>query len=302
MQTLVEYSPYTLSFTHGGEREGALLKFTFSDGESGYADCHPWEQFGDGTVRTQLNLLKRGEWTPLTARCRDNAFLDAKARKERFNLFSGKDVPDSHYLLMDLIDPIDLYPPLKEGFRAIKVKSLDLSKMKEIAAVLRPYEARIRFDFNGKFSRKEALFILELLSPYRDVIDFIEDLFPYEEKVWTLLQEQYGIPFAVDHTSRSAPFIQVVKPSKCLPLLNEEKPVVITSYLGHPLGQLQDAYVAALMQGKRKMNLCGLNSHRAYQPNRYSKYLSQKGPQFILPSGTGFGFDDLLEKENWRVL
>ena len=76
------------------------------------------------------------------------------------------------------------------------------------------------------------------------------------------------------------------------------KPIVITSYMDHPMGQFGAAYFAALHPAPR----CGLFTHVLYEKNEFSERIVSDGARLLAPEGTGIGFDDLLEHLPWKRL
>ena len=87
MKNRVKIHLYTLtprgapnSRTTGSARTGALLRVEFADEEIGYADCFPWPELGDAPLSAQLNSIKTGYLTPVTARSLYFASKDAQAR------------------------------------------------------------------------------------------------------------------------------------------------------------------------------------------------------------------------------
>jgi O-succinylbenzoate synthase len=285
-----QYSCYQL-----GGRFGALLRVPFTEGV-GYADCHPWESLGDSPLSEQLALLKEGKTTRLTARALHFARLDAEARSRGVNLFEGLEVPDSHFLLMDLAREAP------EGLLKIK-----LGKNPPIETLKRMFQhnCRVRLDFNNKLTRPAFESFLKAFEKEKHKIEFCEDPFPYETKAWAEVQKQYGVPLACDQGSEqaigeidSAAYL-IVKPA-----VQEEsffcglQKIVVTSYLDHPLGQMAAAYVAGQLKRRYPTQVvaCGLLSHLVYEENVFSRALPATAPRFAPPGGTGFGFDEQLAK------
>ena len=66
------YAPYELrprsalnAQTGGGPRMGALIRAEFAPGSYGYADLHPWPEWGDAGLAEQLlggSLLQQSLW------------------------------------------------------------------------------------------------------------------------------------------------------------------------------------------------------------------------------------------------
>jgi o-succinylbenzoate synthase len=162
-----------------------------------------------------------------------------------------------------------------------------------------------RLDFNGRLSPAECITLLEKMKPFLELIDFIEDPFPYDAAAWSAIQTQYGISLACDRGalraigSPHAARVVILKPA-----IHSEEPfllsrshgqrIVVTSYLDHPIGQASAAYIAAKLDVR---DVCGLVSHRVYEPTPFSAHLSIDSPAFHPIPGTGFGFDSLLLKQ-----
>lgn len=298
-------------------RMGALLRIQFPDDSIGYADCHPWETLGDLPLETQLSLLKKRQMTALTQQSVYFANLDAQARKKGVSLFANSKIPESHYLLMSLLNPWEdnLSNALQEGFTHFKIKlgkQLD-KELPQLLHILSSYSIRIRLDFNASLTPQSFLSLVSALGESGLQIDFFEDPFPFDPNTWKAVQKEIGSNLACDHNSqraisfRQAAPVLVLKPAvqPWEPFVSKSsRKLVVTSYLDHPLGQCCAAYVASKCaeRASQAMSICGLLSHRVYQTNEFSSQLTQQGPQFIAPPGTGFGFDDLLESQHWEQL
>ncbi len=297
-----------------GDRQGALLRIVFEDGKLGYADCHPWVGLGDPPLDMQLSLLSRGLLTNVTKRSLHFAKIDAEARSKRIYLFSETVIPPSHWLISHPEQDIP------DQFSRVKWK-VGSDPLNEIPALLHllkrlPSHVKVRLDFNGKLLQRDFKEYIESVGAWKHRIDFIEDPFPYDSQSWETIQKCYGVTLACDHQSEkrcrkvNSHSVTVVKPAIqdeqiFFHGINDEQRIVVTSYLDHPLGQLNAAYIAAMFLSKfpAKVDACGLLTHTVYQTNEFSETLQIQGTVLAPPKeGTGFGFDDLLEKQNWRIL
>lgn len=292
----ISFSPYQL-----GKTDGALLRVAFSDDRVGYADCHPWMELGDLSLAEQLKLLRQNKKTPLTERSLFFARVDAEARADKVNLLENKSIPLSHYLVMCLDESVDLGNALEEGFQTFKFK-VGRDKSNEIACLkkLLPNIPKARLDFNFRLTQEEYLDFLARLEGFHGKLEFSEDPFPYDHGLWEKVQRETGVSLALDRYSlkNCSAHYRVLKPAiENADNMGGQK-LVVTSYAAHPLEQVCAAYVASQF----KTEICGLQSHYIYGPNRFSEALSRKGPVFHPPYGTGFGFDDLLEECDWRPL
>lgn len=303
-------------------REGALLRVFQKDGSWGYADCHPWIEFGDEPLDSQLKLLKRGMFTPLLRQSLNFTKEDALARKNKRNLFQGLVLPQNHYHISDqslisesLIEDLSI-----QGFQLVKVKGgvdlqSDVNMLARLAAKMRSSHLKFRLDFNCRPTEKQFLIFLEQISSYTDLIDYIEDPFPYQPESWQRVRERYQVSLACDMDSAKAldypsscdflvvkPAIQNVEPF--LGKLNGRQ-LVLTSYLDHPIGQLSGLFTAAtlLKNMPEILSDCGFLTHHAYEPTSFSETFSHIENRLI-PSleGTGWGCDEILKTLDWREL
>ena len=302
----VAFWPYALTFRHSNiQRYGALLRFQFPDGLIGYADCHPWVELGDDPLQKQLSLLSQSVTTPITERSKYFARLDAKARTKKLNIFSNLEIPSSHMLVMD--QSFDLQSVIQQGFTRIKLKVTDTTSLKYLLPLI-PDNLKLRLDFNSKISKESFQKCLDEILPWLSKIDFIEDPFPFDSSSWKAIQQQYKVSLARDHGSQKSlesdsHDVIIIKPAKQDVRKFEELPkrLVITSYLDHPLGQLGAAFFAAKLAPE--VDVCGLLSHCVYQTNEFSEQIENHGPYLIPPQkGTGFGFDHILSKLEWKNL
>jgi O-succinylbenzoate synthase len=87
-------------------------------------------------------------------------------------------------------------------------------------------------------------------------------------------------------------------------VLSLGKPLLFTSAMDHPVGQLWAAWTAAATNRDHPGRVlpCGLLSHHAYEANEFSERLVTRDAVLAAPGGTGLGFDDLLERVDWKRL
>jgi O-succinylbenzoate synthase len=254
-----------------GAREGALIR-----AGDGVADVHPWPELGDLPLDEQLARLARGETTVLTKCSLRFASIDGAARRESRRLFDGLTIPLSHWTGNDPAD----------GFDTIKIKGV----------MPVPPNVRVRIDFNATLTAEEFLSLVPSLPP----VDFIEDPCAYDPPTWRMLRERTRLRFALDRGVASEGVdVLVYKPAVQFEWPDSDREIVVTSYMDHPFGQLGAAYVAAT---HRTSDRCGLMTHLLYEPNEFSELLSRDGARLVPPHGTGFGFDELLERLPWKRL
>jgi O-succinylbenzoate synthase len=312
---LIEYWRYALTpkrrlsaVAVDGVRRGALIRVN-----GGVADVHPWPELGDLPLDEQLALLARGETTPLTKASVALASIDASARRDGRSPFDGLAIPPSHWPGPD--------PPA--AFDTVKLKSIDVI----------PDRVRLRIDFNATLTAEEFVQIAAALP--RERIDFIEDPCSYDPSIWRELRERTGLRLALDrapsssqhrqeclcHTGSGDNAIQSASQypmwhrHSCLcsvnsydvlilkPALGEifctHAEVVVTSYMDHPIGQLCAAYAAATAN---ITSTCGLVTHVLFENDPFIERMRIEGTRLVPPEGSGWGFDDLLEKLPWQKL
>lgn len=316
---IVSYSEYTLELKSGGARQGALLRFEFAKDVVGFADCHPWTEFGDDALELQLRKLSRGEFTALTRRSIYFAKIDSQARAAETNLLVGLEIPRSHFLIDSLaaMSEAKLSDLWSDGFRELKIKlgrdlSAELVQLHALLAKSKPFN--LRLDFNGRPNIDSLRTFFSQLDPTIFLqLEYIEDPLKASAQEWFELQEELGVTFARDfvavENSEAHYFVRVIKPAvqDGFALLAAEPAsveVVVTSYLDHPLGQAAAAYTAALLNQKCSDRCLspGLLHHHVYVKNEFSELLNSNGPKFLPVEGTGFGFDHLLERQKWKGL
>lgn len=316
----IAFAPYVLqsfaplnALTSGLRREGALLRFTFEPGFHGYADCHPWPELGDLPLLSQLAELRAGRFTDLTGRSRYFAVIDGEARLNKVHLLNGQKSPESHFLLTDLIGSTssEIDEIIKKRYTRIKIK-MGRNFESECRALVLLFKCRnilLRLDFNESCSLKEFSNYLKKLEPIRQLIEWIEDPFPFHESEWKAIQKD-GWTLACDRNALKgsgkgsvAKFL-IIKPAifdVSDQSLLEGQERVVTSYLGHPFEQCCAAYIASQSDKDGRL-VHGLHSHSAYRINLFSRHMNRNGPVFTPAPGTGFGFDDELQAIDWKDL
>ena len=279
--------------------KGALIRC-----EGGYSVLHPLEAWGDKPLAWHLEYPSL---SPLMKRALHFAHLDSRGRREGIPLLKGKTLPKSHRLVTDLSN----FQGAK-GFTRVKVKvgkkpSKEIARLHEWIPLLEEEGLLLRLDFNLQLTHEQFHAYMGEIKLLHPLIEFIEDPFVYEEESWEEEMAFWRCTFALDQDSergigkpRSAPIL-VVKP-----LRQDEEPfykakgqkIIVTSLLDHPLGQTQAAYIAS----KFPPEIGGLLSHKVFMSNPFSHMIEGEGSSFKPPPGTGFGFDALLEKEEWTYV
>jgi o-succinylbenzoate synthase len=292
------------------KREGALLKMIFEPGLVGYADCHAWPEIGDLPLKEQLKLLAQGQLTPITRCALEFAKVDAEARLEGKQVLANRSLPCSHFLIPSFLDwtPEHVQKVMQQGYTHVKLKMgrhLDL-EVECLHPLFLNTPLKLRLDFNETLTFSAFRHFLRRIQKLRDHIEFIEDPFPFHTDEWASIQEE-GWTLACD---RQAPLACNLKESARVLIIKPalqtfcewetwvDQTCIVTSYLGHPLGQLAAAHVASQIDPSCA-SVHGLLSHHAYHPTSFSRQLNWQSPQFIIPSGQGFGFDHELQNLEW---
>lgn len=277
---------------------GALVR-----NEAGFGCLHPWPELGDPTLQDCLDDLAGGHESALVRRTLDCIRADGRAREENCSLFEGLQVPLSHATL-PLLNEVVLSEAMERGFTYVKVKGgegggWDLRRIRLMMPMYPGLKWRIDFNENGDVNE-----LLEELSFWSEVekaaIDFLEDPVPYFAGGWERLAKESGLTMALDRNLENASSdseVQVLKPA--VQEMKAGPRVVVTSYMDHPLGQAFAAWEAARAGVKE---ICGLQTHRLFEPNVFIEALGNASPEFKIPEGTGLGFDDLLDALPWTKL
>jgi O-succinylbenzoate synthase len=247
-----------------GPRLGALIRVS-----DGFADVHPWPELGDAPLDEQLARLGRGETTPLTRR----SLWFASVWKR--DLFDGLTIPRSHWPAAAGEVP--------EGFDTVKVK---------MPGGTLPERCWLRLDFNASIDAATFAALAPTLP--RERIDFVEDPCPYDAPTWRALRSQTRLHFALDRAvATEAVDVLVVKPA-VQDVPDAGIPIIITSYMDHPIGQLHAAYVAA---NATPDATCGLVTHVLFEPDAFIERMRIEDARLVPPD-----FTDLLEALPWKRL
>jgi O-succinylbenzoate synthase len=305
-----------------GPRRGALIKVEFDQGDTGYADLHPWEEFGHPPLKTHLTSLTSERPTHLASLALRHARTDAAARRAGLSLFEGLPEVRSHALFTDWTTaPRATFEQCAgEGYTAAKLK-IGRDPKGEAKALnhLADLRLRWRLDANASLTTGDEpieVFHTTLLPSIRRNIEFLEDPFPYDASAWLAFTERERVPLAIDWELPSSPppwpgaQILVIKPSSqdafplALAAAHAGIELVVTHSMDHPLGQSVALWTAMRLRQRHGELLRdgGLQAVGLYAPNQFSEQIQTCGPQTIPPPGTGFGFDELLAKLPWTLL
>jgi len=318
-------------------RHGALLKVEFDNDTTGYADLHPWEEFGHPPLSEHLASLKTETPTPLTNLALRHARTDAAARKAGVSLFDGLPEVRSHALFTDwTAAPRTTFEQcLADGYTAAKLK-IGKNPAREAEALdqLADLSLRWRLDANASLTTGggdaaatscsaavpggESIghFLSALHPSIRENLDFLEDPIPYDPGTWSALSSHAKLPLALDWQLPSTPppwpgaQILVIKPASqdafplALAAAHAGMELVVTHSMDHPLGQSVALWTAMRLR-QRHGDLVrdgGLQATGLYQPDAFSEQIQTLGPQTLPPPGTGFGFDNELVNLPWLPL
>ena len=306
-----------------GPRKGALLRVEFEDETIGYADLHPWEEFGHAPLADHMASLGTDQPTPLANLAVRHARTDAAARRAGLSLFDGLPEVRSHALFIDWVTaPRSAFEQCaNEGYDAAKLK-IGRHSQNEAAALnaLSDLRLRWRLDANASLTagggESIETFLSKLTPDIRTNLEFLEDPTPYEAAAWTALSEREKIPLALDWELPSSPppwpgaRMLVIKPASqdafplALAAAHAEMEIVVTHSMDHPLGQAVALWTAQRLR-QRHGDLVrdgGLQATGLYQPDEFSAQIKTSGPATTPPPGTGFGFDNLLTELPWQPL
>jgi o-succinylbenzoate synthase len=315
------YATYEINpVTDPEPRRGALLKVQWNDQKIGFADIHPWPELGDEPIEKHIRGLAEGKISTLVEQSIWLAKKDAVYRMEKENAFTSATKVKNHYLVPDLLSFTDrnMADLRTAGFSTLKIKvpapTEDYAKL--IIRMIRQNPIMVRLDFNARLNFEQFnTFIGHFSKPDKAKIEFVEDPFPWSMDSWT--EGAKLVPLAMDNEFyrvdwdklKKAPFkVLVIKPAR-MDVEKAEKIVskynlsaVVTSSLDHPVGVMHACLVASNLKKfyPNAVIECGCLSLKAYKPNNFSIRVETDGPFLRGSPGTGIGFNDLLEKQNWE--
>jgi O-succinylbenzoate synthase len=275
-------------------RSGALLRLG-----DGFADLHPWPELGDEPLERQMQLLAAGTPTTMGQRSLACAVADGVARSQGISLFDGLEIPESHRTITDL-EQADWAEIRRAGFAIAKIK-LRAGDGPHLDEAVRS-GLKLRIDLNATGDAASIERLLEAVPLSR--IDFLEDPMPYDDVEWTRIRTRFGIRIAADREKKGSAYdVVVIKPA-IEELAMADRPLVFTSSMDHPIGQMWAAWNAARarLEHGTIVETCGLLTHLLYEPDPFIERVANIGPRLVPPGGTGLGFDDLLEAIPWRRL
>lgn len=285
---------------------GALLR-----NETGYSCIHPWEEFGDLPLNKQLESISNNHPTDLAKIALNFLEIDSSARKNNLLLFEKESYLDSHRLVSDIKDLEHL-----QEFPLIKVKigkDVNLESLLINNYIKNSPNTKIRLDCNGVFTYDSFCDFFDLFSDDTKLaIDFIEDPIKYMADSWSKLKNK--VRLAYDFYSSSLVDknyqVRIIKPSAVFyndiftkEILNNTE-ICITTTLGHPLSVCHAAWVQNQSKKMYSSSILagGITSFTSFKKDSFSEIIWGLNDNFIIPDGTGFGFNGLLDGLNWKKL
>lgn len=298
-------------------RQGCLIKVEFGSDSVGYADLHPWTEFGQPPLDGHLLSLASPAPTSLGALALRHARTDAAARRAGVSLFKGLPEVRSHALFTDWTGaPRAVFEACAgAGYTSAKLK-IGRAPAREADALnsLAGVPLRWRLDANAAFSREGFHAWLGSLHPQtREGIEFAEDPFPFHPGSWSSQEE---IPLAMDWELPPSPppwpgaGVIVIKPASqdafhlAAEAVRTGMEIVVTHSMDHPLGRATALWTAMRLRQRHghAVRDGGLQASELYAADDFSDCLPERGPQISPPEGSGFGFDKLLAELEWQPL
>ncbi|WP_338636134.1 hypothetical protein [Spirobacillus cienkowskii] len=310
-------------------RDGCLFRIHFKDLGIGYSDCFSWPELGDTSLSEKVKMVQVGKMDFHIEKSFSIAKTDAFYRFNRENAFKKLCLIKNHFTCVNfnLLTTNFIENLRKEGFEYIKLKcgfnlEKEASFLKKIVPILKICNIKVRLDFNGSCSFDGMYQFLQSLDKNLSVISFIEDPFKNINNEWMQIKQFFpDLGIALDRTNNNSDYCNkneaydylILKPAiqnhdeilNCKHYNIERKKILFTSYMDHPLGQLSALYEASEYYNSNHNNtqICGFLTHDLYKKNSYSERIKVNFSQIVPPQeGFGFGFDDLLENENWRKI
>jgi L-alanine-DL-glutamate epimerase-like enolase superfamily enzyme len=325
----IEVQRYTLKPRLSGAtpRAGALLRVSYTDlATTGLSDLFPWREYGDPGLESWFEELRTPKPTSFTVlRALEAARDEALAVSEARPLVRGSIV--NHALATDPVDLSvhDVMEARRSTCPALKIKIGRHDPLEEASALSRlssHWGLRLRLDANERLTREGLLKFLEALPiRIRETLEFIEDPFAFDLTTWAAFHRETGILLAYDRGTRDrgmddlaeifdegAAQVLIHKPAwqddaRARFAREQGKPVVITSILGHPIGNL---WAAARAFELAPDGVHGCLSHVAYRDDEATKVLlksKQVRGSRVVGIGHGVGLQSpWMRRLRWETL
>lgn len=295
--------------------EGALIRV-----DGGYGCIHPWPELGDLPLAEQLRLLREGGDSPLVRSALACTAIDGEARRAGRHLIDKDTQPLNHRLAKLEDDPAEFR---EAGFEKVKLKvGPDLEGSVALVDRWASHGFQVRLDANESIPFLHWLgWWSELSEEHRKAIDFVEDPCSWSSLRWRLLRAT-GMPIAGDREVEQryrASTVAVYKPATDSSAidgsdgldtnliswaLKYQRRLVVTSYMDHAVGQAWAAYCAGCFEAVAPgvLDHCGLLTHDRFAEDEFFEQIGVDRARYDPASGTGLGFDDLLENLPWKPL
>ncbi len=280
-------------------RRGLLLRWE-EDGVAGHADLFPWPELGDPDLDSLRSDLRTGKTSQLTDAALAWAQREAAAHRAGLCWFPAPDVR-SH---------VSLAAGDRTQAPLAKAKLAGDDPEEAVAILNRSPATRFRFDLNGLFSDSDrATRWWSALSRWRDRIDFLEDPTDLahvpQARAWFPGARIALDRFAAEELWRHADIL-VLKPSTSAPAPAPSfgGPLVVTSVMGHPVGQLQALHAAQTWRDSGAELLeCGLATHHLYEAHPHREWVVNTDSCLrpSLAKGTGLGLSERLDALAWEA-
>jgi len=310
------YAPYelfpkqALNRSARERRLGFLIKVQTEDFAAGYADCHPWKNFGDEDVQGQLRRLRGGRLTELLTKSLYFAVVDGFARENRRSLFIKNTKVRSHFTCADIstLTEDKLAELSERGYKSLKIKTgkAPIVEAEQCNAIAEKWKRRFqwRLDFNG---RGGDIFLKNVSKNFTRQIEIVEDPLPFDSDSWKALSKKYNIKTAFDQppkTSQTKNYkgVRVIKPAR--QSLEPRKIDIITNSMDHPVGQsfaFWEAQRCVKKWGVQSRDF-GLKTDHLFKSDDFFREIAEASPFFKCSAGYGIGFDQLLARQKWRAL
>ncbi len=302
------------------EFSGLLLKLTNENGQSGYANYHALEAFGDMVASKFLEGFRAAEPTGRHKILMQYLNQDIQNREHETDALAGAFQIENHKLLVNCLelDEGELKLIIGEGFKYFKLKMgrdlvAETSWIRSHQKLFIKNEIKLRLDFNEFFTVAE-FDTWQSLNKFHEVgiIDYYEDPCSYEASYWQGWKTK-GLRLAKDFNEDSDPVqaegvqVFILKPALCnivewLKKLKSPKDYeyVVTHYLDSPLGVAQAVASAIKLQFfvKDRLLTCGLLPVNNVI-NDLNWKIQTRGPHLLFEDDLGLGFTKHLAKLEW---
>lgn len=286
-------------------QSGFLIKVS-ENACSAYADYFPWKVFGDLSCKQAMKAIKEGNLNNHLLAAFEKIKIELKAKGAQRSLFS-KDLSIPMQFTLTEANFNTFNKAYQQGFKTFKVKMDDSKEKVAFLEKIKGFKVTLRLDFNLLFQDAAAAikYIHSLSDDLLDKIEYFEDLLPL--RLYPFFKEEFPhIKLALDQeltltNYEQADFV-VLKPAKFS--LEQarliEKPLILSSYMDHPIGILWAGYY---YQELKLSNPAGLYTFPLYQKTPFHSLfkVTQANLRFNI-TGHGLGADHLLETLTWNNL